>query len=65
MCCPKPQARLILWPGRARYSGPSLELDMHSGSVPCLGVGDEVEFTMGGLPFPGPARTTRLPQARG
>ncbi|MFI1500575.1 helix-turn-helix domain-containing protein [Streptomyces platensis] len=45
-CCREPYARLSLWPGRARYSGPSLELDMHSGSVTCLGVGEEVEFTI-------------------
>ncbi|MCF3147720.1 helix-turn-helix transcriptional regulator [Streptomyces platensis] len=45
-CCPGSYARLSLWPGRARYSGPSLELDMHSGSVTCLAVGEEVEFTI-------------------
>ncbi|MEU8680658.1 AraC family transcriptional regulator [Streptomyces sp. NPDC048611] len=50
-CCrpephPEPSARLSLWPGRARYSGPSLELDMHSGSVTCLAVGEEAGFTV-------------------
>ncbi|MFE1171492.1 helix-turn-helix domain-containing protein [Streptomyces sp. NPDC058773] len=45
-CCPVPCARLSLWAGRALYSGPSLELDMHSGSVTCLAVGEEDGFTV-------------------
>ncbi|MEV0368420.1 AraC family transcriptional regulator [Streptomyces sp. NPDC050636] len=45
-CCPEPSARLNLWPGRAVYSGPSLELDLHSGSVAVLAIGTDKEFTL-------------------
>lgn len=43
--CPD-QAALWLWPGQALYLGPSLELDVHSGSVSCLVVGLDAEFTV-------------------
>ncbi|TJZ52096.1 helix-turn-helix transcriptional regulator [Streptomyces piniterrae] len=46
VCDPGPPARLSLWPGRAVYSGPSLELDLHSGSVAVLAVGNDKEFTL-------------------
>ncbi|MEU9113864.1 AraC family transcriptional regulator [Streptomyces sp. NPDC048483] len=45
-CCPEPSPQLNLWPGRAVYSGPALELDMHAGSVSVLAVGNEREFTL-------------------
>ncbi|MFJ9414643.1 helix-turn-helix domain-containing protein [Streptomyces sp. NPDC101227] len=45
-CCPGTGARLSLWPGRAVYSGPSLELDLHSGSVTCLAIGTDADFTL-------------------
>ncbi|MFI0710800.1 helix-turn-helix domain-containing protein [Streptomyces inhibens] len=45
-CCRGPSAQLNLWPGRAVYSGPSLELDLHSGSVSCLALGVDAEFTV-------------------
>ncbi|PXY28052.1 AraC family transcriptional regulator [Prauserella muralis] len=41
-CC----ATLWLWPGQALYSGPSLRLDPHSGSVSCLAVGADAPFTV-------------------
>ncbi|WP_406002921.1 helix-turn-helix domain-containing protein [Streptomyces sp. NBC_00829] len=37
---------LWLWPGQALYVGPSLVLDVHSGSVSCLAVGVDAEFTV-------------------
>ncbi|MET8682232.1 AraC family transcriptional regulator [Streptomyces sp. NPDC004647] len=37
---------LHLWPGRAVYHGPSMELGMHSGSVSCLAVGLDDGFTL-------------------
>ncbi|MEV6866175.1 AraC family transcriptional regulator [Streptosporangium subroseum] len=40
------QAALWLWPGQALYIGPSLALDVHSGSVSCLAVGIDAEFTV-------------------
>lgn len=40
------QAALWLWPGQALYVGPSLALDAHSGSVSCLAVGVDQEFTV-------------------
>lgn len=40
------QAVLWLWPGQALYVGPSLALDVHSGSVSCLAVGVDAEFTV-------------------
>ncbi|MEV4183939.1 AraC family transcriptional regulator [Streptosporangium canum] len=43
--CPG-RAALWLWPGQALYVGPSLELDVHSGSVSCLAVGVDTEFTV-------------------
>lgn len=39
-------AALWLWPGQALYVGPSLALDLHSGSVSCLAVGVDEEFTV-------------------
>ncbi len=39
-------AALWLWPGQALYVGPSLALDIHSGSVSCLAVGVDEEFTV-------------------
>jgi hypothetical protein len=35
-----------LWPGHAAYLGPSLRLDTHSGSVHCLALGVDREFTV-------------------
>ncbi|MEU4230831.1 AraC family transcriptional regulator [Nonomuraea sp. NPDC026600] len=35
-----------MWPGQALYVGPSLALDVHSGSVSCLVVGVDAEFTV-------------------
>ncbi|MFI0452763.1 helix-turn-helix domain-containing protein [Actinomadura sp. 6N118] len=35
-----------LWPGQALYAGPSLDLDMHAGSVACLAVGVDAPFTV-------------------
>jgi AraC-like DNA-binding protein len=35
-----------LWPGHAAYLGPSLRLDHHSGSVHCLALGIDHEFTV-------------------
>lgn len=35
-----------MWPGQALYVGPSLALDIHSGSVSCLAVGVDAEFTV-------------------
>ncbi|WP_031510616.1 helix-turn-helix domain-containing protein [Streptomyces megasporus] len=37
---------LWLWPGQALYVGPSLELDVHAGTVSCLAVGVDAEFTV-------------------
>ncbi|WP_236077652.1 AraC family transcriptional regulator [Rhodococcus sp. P1Y] len=42
-CCP---ATLWLWAGRAVYSGPSLELDFHSGSVLCFAAGVDAPFRL-------------------
>jgi AraC-like DNA-binding protein len=40
------RAALWLWPGQALYVGPPLALDVHSGSVSCLAVGVDAEFTV-------------------
>ncbi|KAB2340195.1 helix-turn-helix transcriptional regulator [Actinomadura rudentiformis] len=39
-------AVLWLWPGQALYAGPSLDLDMHAGSVACLAVGVDAPFSV-------------------
>jgi AraC-like DNA-binding protein len=44
-CCDA-GAVLWLWPGQAIYAGPALDLDMHSGSVACLAVGLDGDFTV-------------------
>jgi hypothetical protein len=41
-CCPS----VWLWPGQALYSGPSLNLAPHSGSVWCLAVGIDGPLTV-------------------
>lgn len=35
-----------LWPGRARYVGPSRRLDPHAGSVSCLALALDGTFTV-------------------
>lgn len=52
-----PPARLWLWPGEAVYIGPSLDLDPHSGSVSCLAIGVDGDFTL--HPQGGRPRTVR------
>lgn len=42
----EPATRVWLWPGQALYRGPSLDLDMHSGSVACLAVGLDGPLTV-------------------
>ncbi|PRX51160.1 AraC family transcriptional regulator [Prauserella shujinwangii] len=44
------RAALWLWAGGALYSGPSLRLDPHSGSVDCLAVGVDAGFTVHTVP---------------
>ncbi|XVQ14910.1 helix-turn-helix domain-containing protein [Spirillospora sp. CA-255316] len=39
-------AVLWLWPGQALYAGPSLDLDVHAGSVACLAVGVDGPVTV-------------------
>ncbi|MEE1939694.1 hypothetical protein V1L54_09750 [Streptomyces sp. TRM 70361] len=51
------RAVLWLWPGQALYVGPSLALDVHSGSVSCLAVGVDGPFTV--RPADGAPRTVR------
>lgn len=45
-CCPRSQATLWLGAGHAIYRGGSLRLGPHSGSVHCLAVGVEADFTV-------------------
>lgn len=52
-----PSARLWLSPGQAIYVGPSLDLDPHSGSVSCLAIGVDGDFTI--HPQGGRQRTVR------
>ncbi|HEV7977413.1 helix-turn-helix domain-containing protein [Amycolatopsis sp.] len=54
-------ATLWLWPGHAVYSGPSLDLGPHSGSVACLAVGLDDSFTVRTATEGGrPARTALI-----
>ncbi|RNL60857.1 AraC family transcriptional regulator [Nocardioides marmoriginsengisoli] len=45
-CCDADQATVWLWSGHAAYEGPSLQLDVHSGSVHCFALGLDAPFLL-------------------